>query len=186
MEKNMVKSMRNNIFVDHSAVAGVIEALLLVALVAVIISTVQLVYVPDIMEQREAEHMDEVENQFSYLKSVIDLQSMIEEDVPISSPLTLGNRELPYLVSVRAFGQVIIYDDTTNHIDLSFVADLPLNRIHYEAQNSYYLDQEFILEGGAVILKQYDGESIKVEPSIVIENRSSTIYCEWTIPILMV
>ncbi len=175
MGKNTLKS-------DHIAVAGVIEALLLVALVAVIISTVQLVYVPDIMQQREAEHMDEVENQFSYLKSVVDLQSMVEEDVPISSPLTLGSRELPYLVSVRAFGQVTIIDFTDNHIDLSFASDIPLTRIQYEGQNSYYLDQDFILEGGAVILRQYDGESIKVDPSLTIENRSSTIYCEWILP----
>lgn len=167
---------------NQTAVAGVIEALLLVALVAVIISTIQLVYVPDIMEQREAEHMDEVENQFSYLKSIIDLQSMVEEDVPISSPLTLGSRELPYLVSVRAFGQISIIDDTPNHINLSFAHNIPLTRIQYEAENSYYLDQEFILEGGSVILNQYNGESIKIDPSLTIENRSGTVYLEWTIP----
>jgi competence protein ComGC len=68
------------------AVAGVIEALLLVALAAIIISTIQLVYIPQMMEQRESDHMDDVENQFSYLKSVIDLQSMVKEDVPISWP----------------------------------------------------------------------------------------------------
>jgi hypothetical protein len=180
--KKMNPIVKNKLISNKSAVAGVIEALLLVALVAVIISTVQLVYVPDIMEQREAEHMDEVENQFSYLKSVVDLQSMVEEDVPISSPLTLGSRELPYLVSARAFGQVSIIDFTENHIDLSFATDIPLTRIQYEAQNSYYLDQEFSLEGGAVILKQYDGESMKVDPSLTIENRSTTIYFEWIIP----
>lgn len=182
MENTMKQMGKTTLKSNHVAVAGVIEALLLVALVAVIISTVQLVYVPDIMQQREAEHMDEVENQFSYIKSVVDLQSMVEEDVPISSPLTLGSRELPYLVSVRAFGQVKIVDFTDNHIDLSFASDIPLTRIQYEAQNSYYLDQDFILEGGAVILQQFDGESIKVDPSLTIENRSSTIYCEWILP----
>ena len=37
----------------HYAVAGVIEALLLVALFSIVLSTIQLVYIPDIMEQRE-------------------------------------------------------------------------------------------------------------------------------------
>jgi hypothetical protein len=173
---------RRIIHVDHNGVAGVIEALLLVALVAVVISTIQLVYIPDIMEQREAEHMDAVENQFSYLKSVIDLQAVMEKDVPISSPLTLGSRELPYLVTARAFGQISIFDSTEDQVDLSFATDIPLTNIHYDGQNSYYLDQEYVLEGGAVILKQFDGESIRVDPSITIENRSSTIYCEWIIP----
>jgi hypothetical protein len=182
MENNMNVKVKDNLKLNQTAVAGVIEALLLVALVAVIISTVQLVYVPDSMEQREAEHMDEVENQFSYIKSVVDLQAMLEEDVPISSPLTLGSRELPYLVTARAFGQISIVDNTENHIDLSFASDIPLNHILYQAQNSYYLDQDFILEGGAIFLKQYNGESIKVEPSLTIENRSSTIYCEWIVP----
>jgi hypothetical protein len=49
MENIMNAKVKNNLQLNQSAVAGVIEALLLVALVAVIISTVQLVYVPDIM-----------------------------------------------------------------------------------------------------------------------------------------
>ena len=53
------------------AVAGVIEALLLVALASIILSTIQLVYIPQMMEEREAEHMDEVSNQFSSLKFMI-------------------------------------------------------------------------------------------------------------------
>ena len=66
------RHMRSKRALDQ-AVAGVIEALLLVALAAIVLSTIQLVYIPDIMEQREADHMDQVDNQFSHLKSVIDL-----------------------------------------------------------------------------------------------------------------
>ena len=77
---------------DNKAVAGVIEALLIVALVSIIISTIQLIYVPEIMKQKESDHMDEIENQFSFLKAVIDLQSMEKKDVPITSPITLGSK----------------------------------------------------------------------------------------------
>ena len=63
--------MKKSIFIKNNhAVAGVIEALLIVALVAIIISTIQLVYIPQIMSQREADHMQEISNQFSYIKSV--------------------------------------------------------------------------------------------------------------------
>jgi hypothetical protein len=172
----------------HDAVAGVIEALLLVALVSIILSTVQLVYIPQTMEQREADHMDEVENQFSYLKSVIDLQSMVEEDVPISSPLTLGSKELPYFVTARAYGQVDIIgeDITQSRIITDSIPEpgIPLTSIRYAAYNSYFIDQIYILEGGCVIVKQPDGETIKIEPAIRKENRSGEIRIYCTFPII--
>ena len=161
------------------AVAGVIEALLLVALVAIIISTIQLVYIPQMMEQRESDHMDDTENQFSYLKSVIDLQSMVKEDVPISSPIILGSRELPYFVTARAFGQLDIIDidrtDSKIATDpwMGFpYANIPLTSIKYKAHNSYFVDQTYVLEGGCVIVKQPDGETVKIEPAITVENEA--------------
>ena len=155
------------------AVAGVIEALLLVALVAIIISTIQLVYIPQMMEQRESDHMDDAENQFSYLKSVIDLQSMVKEDVPISAPITLGSRELPYFVTARAFGQLdIIDEDRTDDYILTDSLNVPLTSIKYKAHNSYFTDQTYALEGGCVIVKQPDGETIKIEPAITVENKT--------------
>jgi len=93
---------------DKKAVAGVIEALLLVALVSIIISTIQLIYIPEIMKQRESDHMEEIENQFSFLKAVVDIQSMGKKDVPITSTITLGSRELPYFVTARSFGELTI------------------------------------------------------------------------------
>jgi hypothetical protein len=166
----------------HYAVAGVIEALLLVALFSIVLSTIQLVYIPDIMEQREVEHMDEVENQFSYLKSVIDLQSSMKENVPISTPITLGSRELPYFVTARAFGQLEIVDGGNSKIDTDFATNIPLTLIKYEAVNSYFLDQELILEGGGLIIKQDDGESMRIEPPISYENLTGTMRIFWTLP----
>ncbi len=165
-----------------SAVAGVIEALLLVALAAIVLSTIQLVYIPDIMEQRESEHMDEIDNQFSYLKSVIDLQSALQEDVPISSPITLGSTELPYFVTARAFGQLDIVEVTSSEIDTDFVSNIPLTSIQLDAMNSYFIDQLYVLEGGAVLVQQSDGESVRIEPSLTIQNQSSQIRITWQLP----
>ncbi len=167
------------------AVAGVIEALLLVALVAIIISTIQLVYIPEIMEQRESDHMDDVENQFSYLKSVIDLQSMVKEDVPISSPIILGSRELPYFVTARAFGQLDIIDkDRTDAYILTDSLNVSLTSIKYKAHNSYFTDQTYALEGGCVIVKQPDGETVKIEAGITIKNESTEIKIYYNLPVI--
>ncbi len=173
-------------FINKNAVAGVIEALLLVALVSVVLSTIQLIYIPQTMEQREADHMDEVENQFSFLKSVIDLQSMVSENVPISSPITLGSDELPYFVTARAFGQLDVIDEsrTDSKITSDFLIGVPLTSICYEAFNSYYIDQLYVLEGGSVIVKQPDGETVIIEPSIKFENRSSEIRIYYSLPML--
>ncbi|PNX50760.1 MAG: hypothetical protein BV458_12670, partial [Thermoplasmata archaeon M9B2D] len=58
-----------------SAVVGIVTAILLIGLVVLVLSIVQTVYVPQIMEQREAEHMDMVALQFAFLTSVIDNQA---------------------------------------------------------------------------------------------------------------
>ncbi len=173
---------------DKKAVAGVIEALLLVALVSIIISTIQLIYIPEIMKQRESDHMEEIENQFSFLKAVVDIQSMGKKDVPITSTITLGSRELPYFVTARSFGELTIVgidnDDYMINIDYG-AKKIPLTSIRYEAANSYFVDQIYTIEGGCIILKQNDGETVRVEPTVNIENRSNEINMYYDIPIII-
>ncbi len=161
---------------NNHAVAGVIEFLLIIALIAIVLSMIQVYYIPEIMNQREADHMDDVANQFSYLKSIIDLQGMTKEDVPISSPLTLGSMEIPYFVTARATGQIEVIED--EHYNIRIDGDalkIPLTSIRYSANNWYYVDQVYSLEGGGIILKQPDGEVMKIEPSITVENLTLTV-----------
>ena len=161
---------------DTRAVAGVIEALLMVALVAVIISTIQLVYVPQIMEQKEAEHMDQISNQFSSLKSMIDLQIISRSDAPIFSMITLGSRELPYFITASAYGEVNVVDSSTSRIvvDEDEWQAIPLTKISYQAYNIYFVDQTYILEGGGIIVDQQNGEPVmRVDPGLNVDNSSN-------------
>jgi hypothetical protein len=167
---------------DTKAVAGVIEALLMVALVAVIISTIQLVYIPQIMEQKEAEHMDEISNQFSSLKSMIDLQIISQSDAPIFSMITLGSRELPYFISASAYGEVNVLDYGSSRIvvDEDEWQAVSLTSIIYKAYNSYFVDQTYILEGGGIIVDQYNGIPVmRVDPGLtVVNNTNIDIYMD--------
>lgn len=174
---------RRNIHGNHSGVAGVIEALLLVALVAVVISTIQVIYIPEIMEQKEAAHMDEVENQFSHLKSIIDLQSSIQTHDPISTSVTLGSAELPYFVTARAFGRLSVEESDDNYVKISNSnKEIDLSTIEFQSYNTYYLNQNYILEGGGVILSQDDGgKAMKIHPPITFEREDDTIFLNWTI-----
>ncbi|OGS40939.1 MAG: hypothetical protein A3K77_06810 [Euryarchaeota archaeon RBG_13_31_8] len=150
---------------------------------------VQLVYIPQVMNQREADHMDEVANQFSFLKAIVDLQSMTQKDIPISSPITLGGRELPYFISFKAEGEVNIIDDA-GEIQVDYATICPLTSIRYTAYNRYYPELKaytifYELEGGIIIVKQPDGEPVsRVDPSITVEN-GTTIDIYYEIPIII-
>lgn len=187
--------MKRGLFINNNfALAGVIEALLLIALVAIIMSTIQIFYIPEIMEQKEADHMDVVENQFSQLKSVIEIQSMMgvmgsEESIaytPISSPLTLGSIRLPYFVSISSSGQLDIIDKYVsdigeiemdpNDMPNEFLTGVPLTSIKYHAYNYYFIPQTYILEGGGIILQQNYNETMIVAPALTVENHSQDGY----------
>ena len=179
----VVGEMKNRKFGTHNqAVAGVIEALLMVALVSVVISMIQLIYIPQIMEQKEAEHMDLVSNQFSTLKSMIDLQGITRSSAPISSMITLGSRDLPYFITAKAFGEVSVKENPTYKITVlpppgSLPSGtVPLTSIQYAADNSYFVDQTYILEGGGLIVQQPDGVPVmRADPSISSVNNTNTI-----------
>ena len=202
MEKRML-------FTSNNALAGVIEALLLVGLVALILSFIQLYYIPEIMEDKEATHMDQVSQQFSQLKSVVEIQStigVINDGNPnqkyiayttMASPLTLGSRQLPYFVSLASPGQVTLIDKNDageNKIKINppplplgydFPSGIPLTSILYEAYNYYFVPQKYILEGGGIILNQADGEVMSVNPAMNIVNNSEDIEITYNIPLFV-
>jgi hypothetical protein len=156
------------------AVVGIVTAILLVGLVVTIISIIQVVYVPSIMEQREAEHMDKVEEQFASLTSVIDYQAAdAKKGIPIASFVTLGNRELPFFVSSKAFGTLEILDRSSN-ITISNTSIFPIGRITYSSTNAYYLDQSYSYEAGAMIVSQFQGNSMLVRPSFFVNFNETT------------
>jgi len=170
---------------ENQAVAGVIEALLLVALVAIVISIIQLQYIPQIMEQREADHMDEVSNQFSYLKSMIDIQALTGTmetevplaDIPIMTQITLGSSELPYFVTAPSYGELGVKDTVAtihavpplNDTEHFYFSGIPFSSIVFHAYNMYFPEQSYILEGGGIILNQSEGKSVmRCDPSISV------------------
>jgi hypothetical protein len=160
--------MNRKFRISQDGVVGIVVAVLLLGLMVSVVSLVQLVYVPDWMEQREAEHMDEVATQFSQLKFAIDtLNANKQNYTTIATSITLGSKELPYWMSLRAFGNLEILSDEfkITIINVSSSSNFSIGGIKYSSSNGYFLDQDFIYEGGAIITNQADGNIISIKPS---------------------
>jgi hypothetical protein len=182
---------------NYQALAGVLEVILIIALCVIVIGIIQIQYIPDIMKQREAEHMDQVSNQFSYLKSMIDIQALTGtmetevplRDIPMMSQIPLGSRELPYLVSAPSYGELCIEDAGTK-IDANppipgEIDGIRFSSIVYRAHNIYFPKQSYILEGGGIILDQSDGNGtpvMRADPSISVEKAGSDIRMMFYLP----
>jgi len=156
---------------SNEAVTGVFVAVLFIGLIFAVIATIQTVYVPKWMEQKEAEHMDSVANQFAQLKSVIDTQSLSKQRIPISTSITLGSNELPFLTSSKSYGSVdiMINDYNIEITNATEIFSYPISTIKYSSENAYYLDQSYIYENGALILSQTHGSAMSINPSFFID-----------------
>jgi hypothetical protein len=181
---------------ENHAVAGVIEALLMVALIAVVISIIQLQYIPQIMEQKEADHMDAVSNQFSSLKAMVDVQAItgsMKSDVPLSyvpmsTQITLGSRELPYFITAPSYGEINIEENEARisaqpPIVGPHSSGILFSALVYHAYNCYFVEQSYIFEGGGIILNQSSGNStMRADPSISVTETSNEIKVKFYLP----
>jgi len=159
---------------EEEAVVGIVVAVLLAGLLVTVISILQMVYVPKWMEQREAEHMDMVQEQFAQLKTAIDTQSaMQQKNTPIATSITLGSGELPYLMSARAYGELEIREKactiTITDSSGNVLNNSSIGIIRYSSANAYFINQEFIYETGAVITNQPNGNMMSIKPQFSIE-----------------
>jgi hypothetical protein len=170
--------MVRKIIKENEGVVGIIVAVLLIGLLVSVVSLIQSVYVPKWMEQKEAEHMDEVSSQFSQLKFAIDTQASTGElSTPIATSITLGSKELPFLMSVRAFGELEILSNSIN-LTLQNSTDtlsFSLGALKYSSVNAYYLDQSFIYQAGAIIIDQNEGNMLSIKPSFLVKDFSGDV-----------
>jgi len=164
---------------SDDAVVGIVASFLIVGLVVTVISVVQTQYVPKWMEEREADHMNELSDQFAQLKYAIDIHSSSEEfNSPISTTITLGSKELPYLMSVRAQGHIEILSDQCNITITNETNEYTFKPgiIRYTSFNNYYIDQQYIFEAGSLILSQKNGNAVYIKPSFSVRYRTLDNY----------
>ena len=162
---------------SNEGVAGVLVALLMIGLIISAISFIQMYYVPQWMKEKESEHLNLVSTQFSQLKFSIDNLAMNEKKYsPLSVPITLGTKELPFLSSTRSHGNLEVSPDDFQ-IKINYSAYNPdpnfimydIGSIKYSSENTQYINQVYAYEAGAVILSQDEGELVRIKPSLSIK-----------------
>jgi len=104
---------------NNKGQVGIIVAILMITLLVSILVVIQVYYIPQWMEKREAEHMDDVTNQFAGLKYSLDLEATEQSSSPLTNSITLGSKELPYFVSSRAFGSLQVLSGETSNFGIS-------------------------------------------------------------------
>ena len=157
---------------SDEGVAGIIIAVLLIGLMVSGIAFIQTVYVPQWMEQKEAEHMDNLGTQLAQLKYSIDTLTVVAQpNSQISTPITLGSDKLPFLKSVRSYGSINVLPnaykiriDDKNGESLFYI----LGSLKYSSENAYHIDQMYFLENGALILNQYSKDIIAINPTFSV------------------
>ena len=149
---------------------------MIVGLVLAVVSIIQTIYVPKWMESREAEHMGVVSDQFSQLKFSVDTQVALKENVPISSSVTLGSRELGFFMSNKAFGRLALISNGWAHRITRTVGDTYEDNfgiLRYTSENAYYLNQAYSYEIGGVSLNQTQGAVFIIKPEFSVRYNAS-------------
>ena len=169
-----MKKILRNIKNSDKGVAGIVVTLMIIGLVISAMAMVQTIFVPKWMEQKESEHMSEVAKQFTQLKFAIDTIGLIgEKDIPVSTPVTLGSDEMPFLTTMRSYGnlnimpnscKITINYDSNNPESVTFI----VGTIKYSSSNAYYMNQDYIYENGALILSQHGQDVMSIQPSLSI------------------
>jgi len=155
---------------NNQGVASVVVAVLLIGLLFTFLSYMQMNQIPDWTEEREAEHMNKVADQFSQLKFAVDMLSTIDESGnKITTDITLGTKEipLPFLESGKSYGYLKPLDDKykiniTDHTPNFYSYNL--ETIRYSSRNNEYTDMDFIYEAGGVIINQNNGNIMYIGP----------------------
>lgn len=170
---------------DREAVASTVGTIMALLVFLTFLSLFTNSYIPVWMQANERSHMNEVLNQFGYLKGQIDIMIKSakitgESDIVMYSPITLGADGIPIFASPTA-GQLVFVPmgSSSSSFSLRFNYTLSNSRVEVSesgggiiqlwAPNRYYVQQWVAYENGAIIVKQPDGQVIRAVPEISLK-----------------
>ncbi len=178
---------------DESGVASTVGTIMALLVFLTFISLIVNQYVPVWMKDSEASHMGGAFGQFGTFKGAIDLQMLAAQMardvsvdyIPVSSftPVTLGVDGIPIFTSATIGVLTSIPDQGTFTTQLVYningvgnrVTESSIGRIVLDVFNRYYPHQALAYENGALIRWQSDGQSVRADPTFVVDILNGTV-----------
>jgi hypothetical protein len=161
--KKILSKLKNS----ESAVVGIVVTVLLIGLFLVIMVLLNTLYIPQWLETSEAGHMDDISQQFSQLKYALDLQSIIDDNTAITTSIKLGTSDIPFFNKGRTSDTLEIIKDAIT-IEFSPGGSYTSDAIIFSSGNSYFVNQIYMYEAGALILGQDDKYISYGNPTILV------------------
>jgi len=159
---------------SDNAVVGIVVTVLLIGLLLSVMVMINTMYVPQWLENSEAAHMKETSNQFTQLKYALDLQTIVNDSTAMTTPITLGTKDIPFFNRGRTFDSLEIFDEAIT-IDFTPGKSYISDTIKFSSGNSYFVDQSYIYEAGALIISQDEKSVVYGLPPIVITEYGNNI-----------
>lgn len=173
---------------SESGVSVAVAAALLLGIIVAAMTTIQLNYVPVWKEDAEYAHMSDAWQDMSRLKSNVDILAAGLEMNPnakivLSTPISVGGSDVPFIGGMTTGGTLAINNDISG---LSIIVDTNTSTGGYNSQtflhntgtvkyrptNTYYVDETYSYENGALIVAREGRSMMKLTPAIVLENGS--------------
>src|SRR3989304_4582731 len=183
---------------DERGVASTVGTIMALLVFLTFLSLIVNQYVPVWMKEAESAHMSSAFGQIAALKGNVDLQILSATTAenpgppftPVTTfaPVTLGVDGIPIFTS-PTIGDLGLRSDSspwTTQFVYSIrgvpqaVNQSSSGRITLDVFNRYFLHQTLIYENGAVVRFQGDRQSIRAEPTLVINIVDESIELPWT------
>lgn len=172
----------------ETAVSTVVSAVLFLGIIVALLTVIQVSYVPEWKTSAEQAHMADVYYDMSVLRSNIDILSVASASNPgntmtFSAPIRAGGASIPLVSPGRSSGTLGFVPGTpgmritTNGTTISYDSGNfleGLGTVYYTSENSYFVDQTYAYESGALILAQGELSLMKQSPSIAIRRTDNS------------
>lgn len=175
---------------SEEAVSTVVSAILLLALVIAVITSINVRYVPQWTEESEHLHMRSAIEDMAQLKSGVDLMlaSSVSGHGSFSAgmPVAMGGGEVPFFNTLPSSSTLLVNTRTVNMYLITKRDGITqesgylmrgMGSVDFLSNNAYYPNQRFSYECGGLIIGQNDRSVMKMVPHIsVVRSENGTIY----------
>lgn len=173
---------------SETAVSTVVSAVLLLGIIVALLTVIHVSYIPEWKTGAEQAHMADVYYDMSVLKSNMDVLSVAAANNPVSAmslstPIRAGGASIPVISPGRSSGMLgftpgmsgmrITANDTLLSYDSEDFLD-DLGTVYYTSGNSYFVEQTYAYESGALILAQGELSLMRQSPSMAIRRTDNS------------